>query len=449
MLSTPLRRLIPKMVFPTIASTLVASLYNLADTFFVSFLGTNATGAVGVNGSIDHIIMIGGFFLASGAASFISRLLGAKDVERANRVLSSSFFSAALWGIFVMILGSVFMDKILYTLGAIDEFMPYSRQYARYVLLAAPFMATSYVLNQNLRAEGNAVYSMVGMLFGAVLNIGLDPLFIFTLDMGVAGASIATAISKFVSFSILLFPYLRRRTTVHISLRAFGISLQDWWEVIKMGNPSLLRLGMGTLAGILLNRLAGGFSGSAIAAITVTNRIVMFLSSACLGFGQGVQPIVGFSYGARRYGRITESYRFASWVATVGIALPSLLLFIFAEPFLQLFSQNDPDMVRIGAFSLRAQCVAMPFHAYCIVVNFLCVGIGRAGGAALLGLARQGVCFFPILPFLYWAFGVWGLASVQGAADVLSVALAIPVAMSALKDLRRLTAQQGEELVDI
>ena len=461
MLDTPLYRLIPKMALPTIAGMLVTSLYNLADTFFVSKLGTNATGAVGVNSSIDYIIMMGGFFIAAGAASYTSRLLGAKENIRASRVLSTGFFTAVTLGILVLIFGSLFMDPLLRGLGAIDDLMPYSRDYARYVLLAAPFMAGSFVLNHNLRAEGSAIYSMAGMMSGAFLNIALDPIFIFGLNLGVAGASMATAISKFVSFSILLLPYLRRRTTMQISLRSFGVRAADAWEVMKMGSPSLFRNCLTTVAAIVLNRMAGAHGSSAIAAISVANRITMLLAAACFGFGQGFQPIVGFSWGARRYDRIVDGYRFAAVATAVGITIPSLVLFIFAKQALMLFTETDLDLVAVGMFSLRTQCVAMPIHAFCIVVNFMCAGMGRAGGAALLGLSRQGICFFPILFPLFRLFGVWGLAGAQATADILSVALALPIAVFILRDLRRRMAAQesaaepgdlsapGEIMVDI
>ena len=287
MLNTPIPRLVPKMALPSIAGMLVTSAYNLADTLFVSQLGTDATGAVGVNGSIDLIIMMAGSLLAVGAASLTSRLLGAKQDERAREVLSTCFFLALALGTLVLILGFTYQDKILLLLGANEEILPYSEQYCRYILLAAPFMATSFVLNQCLRAEGSAVFSMIGMVAGAVLNVGLDPLFIFTFGWGVAGASAATAISKVVSWCILMTPYFRKKTLLTIRFRQFRPRWSDAKEVCAMGSASFFRNGLGTLAGILLNRIAVGYGTSALAAINVANRITMFMTSACLGFGQG------------------------------------------------------------------------------------------------------------------------------------------------------------------
>ncbi len=445
MLNTPVSRLVPKMALPSIAGMLVTSAYNLADTLFVSQLGTNATGAVGVNGSIDLIIMMAGSLLAVGAASLTARLLGAKQDERAREVLSTCFFIAFALGCVVLAAGFAFQEEILLLLGANEDILPYSEQYCRYILLAAPFMATSFVLNQCLRAEGSAVFSMIGMMAGAVLNIGLDPLFIFTFGWGVAGASAATAISKVVSWCILMTPYLRKKTLLAIRLCHFRPHWADAKEVCAMGSASFFRTGLGTLAGILLNRIAVTYGTSALAAINVSNRITMFMTSACLGFGQGFQPVAGFSWGAKRYDRVRESFRFSLITCVAGISAVGLLVGIFARPILLLFTDNDAELVRIGVLSLRTQCLAMPFHGFCIIVNMLCSGIGQALPSLLLGLSRQGICFFPILPVMVRLWGVQGIAAVQGVADMLSLLLAAPIAIRISRDIRRREAGQGGE----
>jgi len=437
MLNMPMRKLIPMMGMPTIASMLVSSIYSLCDTFFVSKLGTYATSAVGVNSSLDGMILMMGSFLAMGASSYVSRLLGAKEDEKASQVLSTAFFTAAGFGILILVLGSIFMTPLVRLLGATENIVPYSEDYARYILFAAPFMTASFVLNQCLRAEGSAVFSMIGMVSGTVLNIALDPLFIFVLDLGVAGASMATAISKTVSFCILMIPYLRANTLLKIAVRKIRYSWDILSEIAKMGSPGLFRNGLGTLAQILMNRLAGGYSESALAAISVANRVGFFMTSACLGFGQGFQPVAGFNWGAKRYDRIRQGFRFSSFAAAVGIAIPSLLICIFANQVLGLFTETDEEMLRIGAFSLRLQSLIMPVHAWVIVVNMMCTGLGRATSAFLLSTARQGPCFMPILPLMVALFGVYGLASVQAAADLLSVFLAIPITVRLLRILRK------------
>ena len=438
MLSTPIARLIPNMALPSIAAMLVTSAYNLADTFFVSKLGTYATGAVSVNSAIDSIIMMAGSLLAVGAASFSSRLLGAKEDEHAKCVVSTSFFLTFCMGLAVLIFGNLFRDPLLRLLGATEALLPYSRDYCRYILLAAPFMASSFALNQCLRAEGSAMFSMVGMVTGAILNIGLDPIFIFSFGWGVAGASAATAISKFVSWCILITPYIRKKTLLTISLKYFKPNWPDLSEICAVGLSSFLRNALSTFAAVVLNRIAVGFGESVLAAVSVSNRITMFMTAACLGYGQGFQPVAGFSWGAKRYDRLREANRFAMQSCVIGISLAALLVGIFAEPLLLLFTESDAEMIRVGVFSLRSQCLAMPFHGYCIIVSMLCAGIGRARAAAVLGVSRQGICFFPILPLLVWGFGRWGVACVQGVGDVLSMVPALIIARKVAKEVREL-----------
>jgi len=436
MLNSPISRVIPEMAIPTIIAFLINSIYSLADTYFVSALGTNATAAVSVNANLDQIIMMAGSMLAVGANSFVARLLGARQKEKADRVLSTAFFLAFGAGVLVMLLGSLFMGPMVDMLGATDTCRQYSIDYATYVLLAAPFMASTFVMNQCLRAEGSAVLSMVGMGFGGILNCFLDPIFIFTLDMGVKGASIATAISKLVSWVILIFPYLTKRSLLRLSWRCFAFKWDILSQIISVGMPSMLRSGLAVVAGILLNNIAGDISDSVLAGIGVSTKIMMFPFSIILGFGSGFQPVAGFNWGAKRYDRVLDSYRFASWTALIGAGVMALIIGIFADPIILLFSEVDPEMQKIGAFCIVLQCVALPIHAWVAVVNMLCSGLGRAKFAALLSTARQGSCFIPILYPMAWIWGAYGIASVQAVADILTLVLAVPVILSVKKQIK-------------
>jgi len=442
MLEAPMRSLIPRMAVPTIISMLVSAFYNLVDTYFVSYLGTNATGAVGVNASLENIIMMAGSFLAIGANSYIARLLGARQDRKASQVLSTAFFTALVTGSAVMIGGLCWMRPLVNLLGAKGPIEQYAMDYASYVLYAAPFMAANFVMNQCLRSEGSAAFSMIGMVSGAILNIGLDPLFIFVFGWGIKGASAATAISKLVSFGILLTPYLRRRSMLHLSPRNICYSADICAEVFKMGSPSLLRNGLSTLAGILLNNIAGAYSAAALAAISVTNRIIMFLTCAVLGFGQGFQPVAGFNWGARRYDRVRAAYRFSATAGVGAITLCSLVVALFSRQLIMLFTDTDAEMIRLGALSIILQCAVMPIHAWVIVVNMLYAGTGKAFGAITLGMTRQGICFLPVVWLLPKLFGVEGVAAVQAAADGLSLLVAIPFAVRILRELKQLEAQQ-------
>jgi len=442
MLTQPVSRVIPKMAVPTIVAFLITSIYSLADTYFVSSLGTNATAAVSVNASLDQLIMMTGSMLAMGANSYIARLLGQGEDKKASQVLSTSFFLAGALGALLLVFGSIFMTPMVRLLGATPTCENYAIDYATYILMAAPFMSCNFVMNQCLRSEGSATLSMVGMGFGGVLNCVLDPIFIFGLDMGVAGASLATAISKWVSFAILIFPYITRRSMLHLSVRNFRFSWDIISKVVSVGSSSLFRNGLAVVAGILLNDLAGNISDSVLAGIGVCTKIMMFPFSIILGFGNGFQPVAGFNWGAKRYDRVTQSYRFSSNVSLIGGVIMAAAIGIFADPIIVLFAGTDPEMREIGKLCIWLQCIALPIHAWVAMVNMLCVGLGNAKGAMLLATARQGSCFLPILFPLALIFGAYGIASVQALADILTMALAIPISIAMKKKIK--AAQEAQ-----
>ena len=450
LLNEPISRVIPKMAIPTIVAFLINSVYSLADTYFVSSLGTNATAAVSVNSSLDQLIMMCGSMLAIGANSYIARLLGQGEDKKASQVLSTSFFTAGGLGLTLLIFGSIFMRPMVRLLGATPTCEQYSIDYASYVLLAAPFMATSFVMNQCLRSEGSATLSMVGMGFGGILNCVLDPIFIFGFDMGVAGASLATAISKVVSFSILIFPYITRRSLLHLSIRNVCYSRDIVSTVISMGSSSMFRSGLAVVAAIALNDLAGNISDSVLAGIGVCTKIMMFPFSIILGFGSGFQPVAGFNWGARRYDRVEECYRFASKVALIGSIIMAAFVAIFADQIILIFAGSDPEMRAIGRWCMWSQCLALPIHGWVAVVNMLCVGLGNAKGAFLLSTARQGTCFLPILYPLAWLMGAYGIASAQAAADILTLVLAVPMIIAMTRKIRKaMEAQQNSASAEI
>lgn len=438
LLTSPINKLIPEMAIPTIIAFLINSIYSLADTYFVSALGTNATAAVSVNTALDQIIMMAGSMLAVGANSYVARLLGARQKEKADKVLSTAFFLALGAGTLFTVLGIAFMGPMVDLLGATETCRQYSIDYATYVLLAAPFMASTFVMNQCLRAEGSARLSMIGMAFGGVLNCVLDPIFIFNMGLGVKGASIATAISKLVSWGILIFPYLTKRSVLRLSWRCFYPKWEILGQIISVGMPSMLRSALGVLSGILLNNIAGNISDAVLAGIGVSNKIMMFPFSIILGFGSGFQPVAGFNWGAKRFDRVEESYRFASKTALVGALVMAGVLGIFAPQVITMFNgEANPEMQRLGALCIRLQCIALPIHAWVAVVNMTCAGLGYAGKAFLLATARQGSCFLPILYPLAYLGGEVGIVSVQALADVLTLLLAVPIIRMVLIQIRK------------
>ena len=443
MLNAPISRIIPKMAIPTIVAFLINSVYSLADTFFVSGLGTNATAAVSVNSSLDQAIMMCGSMLAMGANSYIARLLGKGDDKKASRVLSTAFFIAFGLGLCMAIFGSIFMSPMVRLLGATDTCEKYAIDYATYVLLAAPFMASNFVMNQCLRSEGNAFLSMMGMGIGGILNCVLDPIFITGLGMGVAGASLATAICKLISFAILIYPYLRRKSLLHLTIRNFRPSFDIMKEIVCVGSSSMFRSGLAVVSAIMINKVAGQISDSVLAGIGVCNKIMMFPFGIVLGFGSGFQPVSGFNWGAKRYDRVTESYRFSARVAAVGGALLGLVLFLTAKSIIIVFSGTDPEMLSVATLCLRLQCIALPIHAWVVVVNMFCVSLGNGGGALLLSTSRQGTCFIPIVYPMGRIWGANGLAAVQAIADILTLIFAVPMSIRMKRKVR--LARENQE----
>ena len=446
LLNEPISRIVPKMAVPTIVAFLISSIYSMADTYFVSSLGTNATAAVSVNASLDQLIMMCGSMLAVGSNSYIARLLGQGNEKKASQVLSTAFFTAIGIGATLMIFGNIFMVPMVRMLGATPTCEQYSIDYATYVLFAAPFMASNFVMNQCLRSEGSATLSMVGMGFGGILNIILDPIFIMPwgLNMGVSGASLATMISKMVSFSILVFPYLTRRSLLHLSIRNYCPSKDIVTRVVSVGSSSMFRNALAVVTAIALNSIAGSISDSVLAAVGVCNKVMMFPFSIILGFGAGFQPVAGFNWGAKRYDRVQESYRFCAKVALIGALIMGAIVGIFADTFVVLFAGTDAEMRRIGVICMISQSIALPIHAWVAIVNMLCAGLGNAKGALALSTARQGTCFLPILYPMAFFFGAYGIACVQALADMISLALAIPIM---LKTMRMVGQAQQEHLM--
>ena len=443
----PVGNVIVKMAVPTIVAFLINSIYSLADTYFVSGLGTNATAAVSVNASLDQLIFMFGALLAVGANSYVARLLGQNNEKKASQVLSTAFFLAVGLGVLVMIFGNIFMGPMVDLLGATPTCRQYAIDYATYVLFAAPFMTGNFVMNQCLRSEGSATLSMVGMGAGGVLNCFLDPIFIRGLPalgipaMGVAGASLATAISKFISFVILAFPYVTRRSLLHLSLKNIRINWDIISNIVSVGSSSMFRSALAVVSAILLNDLAGNISDSVLAGIGVCNKIMMFPFSIILGFGTGFQPVAGFNWGAKEYDRVLESHRVASMLVLVGSVIMAAVLIVFADPIIVAFAGTDPEMREFGRLCIILQSVALPVHGWVAVVNMLCAGLGNGGGALALSTARQGSCFLPILYPLSF-FGVYGIGAVQAVADVLSLVLAVPICIYMIKKVNKAKMEQ-------
>ena len=443
MLEERISSLIPKMAVPTIVAQLITTVYNLVDTYFVSTLGTNATAAVGVNSSLERTITLVGSLIGAGACSYIARLLGAKRDEDANRVLSTSFFTGIGLGTVLMVLGILLIQPMVYLLGATPECALYSVQYATYVLYAAPFMIGSFILNMCLRSEGSSTYAMIGIGFGGILNCFLDPLFIYKFGLGVAGASMATALSKTVSFFILVWPYLKKNTAVQIALSKFRFVATDVKEVLAIGSSSFFRSAFAVVASVTVNRVAGGFSTSILAALSVANRVMEFPFALILGFGQGYQPVVGFNWGAGQMKRVRESLRFAIRVSVIGALLIGGVIAVAANPIVRVFNSHaDAAVLATGVLCIRLQCAVLFSHSLNSIINMFYGGIGKAGYAMLMSTARQGYVFIPVVLILPRILGETGVASAQAVADLICLAISVPLTIKAY----RMIAEKEKEV---
>lgn len=427
MTATPIPRLVLRMAAPTVVSMLVTSIYNMADTIFVSQLGNSASGAVGVVFSIMAVIQAVGFTLGMGAGSLVSRCLGRHDSERASRYASTSFFAALAFGLCLTVFGLLFLDPLMRFLGSTDTILPYARDYALYILLAAPVMSASFVLNNVLRAEGRAAFSMVGLTVGGVLNIILDPIFIFTLGLGTAGAAIATGLSQCIGFFIMLGFFLSGKAQSKLSLRRCSVGGDTLGLILKTGMPSFSRQGLASLASILLNKGAMVYGDAAVAAMTIVGRIFMVILSVLLGIGQGFQPVCGFNYGAGLHSRVRHAFRFTAVMGEVAMGSLAIIGF-FIAPYLVGLFRPDPIVIEIGALAFRCQCVAMLFQPLSICSNMLFQSIGQSGKATLLACMRQGLYFIPLILILpaIPGLGLLGVQISQPIADLLSFVSTVP-----------------------
>jgi putative MATE family efflux protein len=447
MLEESVFKVVPIVALPMVISMLIDSFYNLADTYFVSQLGTAATAAVGINNSLMFFIRALGMGFGMGAASYISRLLGAKRGDEASRVASTAVITSIVFVSAAAVIAFAFRGPLVTLLGATATSKQYSIDYATYILLAAPFTAGEIGLSQTLRAEGSTTYSMIGMLSGCFVNLALDPLFIFAFKWGVAGAAAATALSKVVTFTVLLIPFLRGKSLLRISPKLFTPRKDIYVEIARMGIPTFLRACLMSVASVVTNNYAGSYNDSVLAAVSISNRIMMFVGSMVMGFGQGFQPIAGYCYGAKRYKRV----RTAFWATTgFGFAICLTLgtaLYILAPQAVGIFTVTDSEIVRIGAYMVRVQCLTLPAHVWGMIINGVFQGLGKPVGAMILGLSRQVICLIPSMIILNVMFGVEGLMNAQAISDCLTMLIAVPLLINILNFLKKREKEdpQGDE----
>lgn len=446
MTTEPIPKLMVKLSIPTIISMLVTSFYNMVDSFFVGMLNdTAATAAVGVAYSLMALIQATGFYFGQGSGNYISRVLGAKKEDEAKTMASNGFFWSMAFGLVITVVGLLFCRPLAFMLGATESCVDHTVSYMSFILLGAPIMTSSIVLNNQTRFQGNAFYAMIGIVSGAVVNIILDPLFMFTLNMGVGGAALATIISQTISF-VLLFIGTERSGGIKIRVKNFKPNFVYMKEIFRGGFPSLCRQGLSSVAVICLNNTAGTLGGdAAIAAFGIVSRIMMFANSAIIGFGQGFQPICGYNYGAKKYSRVIEAFWFSVKYSTVFLVVAAVLMFVFSPELVLLFRKGDPAVTEIGSFALRVQCCGMPLYALIVVVNMMLQSAGKAVSASIVAAARQGVFLIPSIFILSAVFELTGLQFAQTASDVMSFLLALPLGLAFLKEMKTEIANNEAE----
>ncbi|WP_449017168.1 MATE family efflux transporter [Prevotella sp.] len=431
----PVHRVIVTMAIPTIISMLVTGLYNIADTFFVGKIDTQATAAVGIVFSLMFFVQAMGFFFGHGSGNYISRELGARRHENAVKMASTGFFSSFFFGLVILVLGEIFLTPLSLMLGSTATILPYTEDYMQVILLGAPFLTSSLTLNNQMRLQGNANFAMYGIVTGAILNVLLDPFFIFTCGLGVSGAAWATVVGQLVSFVILFF-MARRGENIAIRFRNFSPSIQRYKEIFYGGSPSMMRQGLACVATMSLNFAAGAYGDSAIAAMSIVSRIAMLSFAVVIGLGQGFQPVCGFCYGAGLYGRLKEAYKFTVTIGTFFLIVLAIIGWMISGTLIGVF-RDDPEVIAIGIVALRWQLCVFPVNALILASNMLAQTCRKPWRANILAAARQGLFFIPLIFILPSYFGLLGVEMCQAVSDVLSFTLTVPIVIYTFREFTR------------
>ena len=433
-------KLIVKLSVPTVTAMLVTSFYNMADTYFVSRIGTSATGAVGVVFPLMAIIQAFGFALGMGSGSIISRLLGEQKNDEASKIASSALFFGLCLGVVLALGCSVWISDLMMFFGSTETILPYAVDYGKYIIFGAPVMIGSFIMNNILRSQGRAKYAMLGIGAGGILNVILDPIFIFNFNMGVKGAAVATLISQAVSFAILAIFFILGKTEAKISLKRISKKISDYLLIFKMGLPSLARQILASISTTVLNRAAnyaaGPYSDAAVAAMGVSGKIFMIIFAILIGMGQGFQPVCGFNYGAKKYKRVRRAVLFLLGFGFVAMTVLAIPVLCFPDWFMSQFTVSDEKVIEIGKVALRAQALILPIIPISTVANMTYQTVGRSWTATLLSATRQGIFFIPAVLIMSKTMGLLGVQWAQAVADILSSLFCLPFLIKFLRELK-------------
>lgn len=426
MTETPVGRLLISLSLPSVINMILSSVYNMADTYFVTSLGDSAIAGVGVVFSIQSLIQAVGFGVAMGGSSIVSRKLGEKDNVAANKYASSSVVMGLFSGTVIAVICLAVLNPLLRGIGATKTILPYARDYATVILLAAPLMCTSFVLGPLLRAEGRATFSMFVGVLGGFLNMGLDPIFIFVLKLGVKGAAIATAASQVISFSVAMSFYILGKGVIKISPKFISRNFKDYYLIIKIGIPTVFRQGLGSVATAILNVKVKIYGDAAVAAVCLANKVYILIRSVILGVGHGFQPVAGYNYGAKRYSRVKKAFVWATVFGTVVAVTGALCCATVPQGIIRILGANNPQVAKIGGRLLLLYSMELPLLGFSSYVNMMYQSLGFVKGATFLASCRQGVFFIPLILVLPEFLGMNGVLLSQPIADVLTFVTSVP-----------------------
>lgn len=432
MTTAPVGRLVTKMAVPSIIGMLVTGIYNIADTFFIGHINTQSVAALGIVFSYMALIQSIAFYFGQGSGNFISRALGRQKTDEAEQMVAVGFFSSFFVGVAIAVASYLLMDPLLVFFGSTETILPYAEEYFRYILVGTPFIMSCFTMNNQMRHQGNASLSMIGIASGAVLNVALDPILIFGFDMGIRGAGLATAVSQMVSFVIML-ALGGCNGGVSVRFRNFRPTWKAYEEINAGGLPSLARQGLMCIAAICLNQSASLYGDEAVAAFSVVSRVVMLAGAAMIGYGQGFQPVCGFNYGAQRFDRVRDAFRHSLTVATGYCLILAVLGFIFAPGIIKAFCSDNAEVVRMGTEILRYQSISFPLTGFVVMSNMYLQNIRKTVPALVMATARQGLFFIPALYIGRVLFGFTGVEIAQAVSDACAFILAFPLTIPVLR----------------
>lgn len=433
--SAPIPKALMALGIPIMIGMLINALYNLVDAYFVGGLGESQMGAISIVFPLGQVVVGLGLMFGNGAASYLSRLLGRGDKDTANKVASTALYSSVLVGAVIIIFATIFLKPILTLLGATDTIMPYALTYARIYVLSCIFNVFNVTMNNIVTSEGAAKTTMCALLLGAILNIALDPIFIYVFELGVAGAAIATAISQLVSTLVYLTYAMRKKSAFSFSVREFAPTKQMMAEILKIGVPTLTFQLLTSLSIALINRAANGYGDAVIAGMGAVTRVTSMGTLVVFGFLKGFQPIAGFSYGAKKFDRLQEAIKTSILWSTIFCVIVGLLMAVFSTQIISQFTDGNAEMISVGQKSLIANGFSFMLFGFYTVYSSLFLALGKGMAGFILGACRQGICFVPVILILPVFWGLDGILYAQPIADVISAAITIFIALHLHKEL--------------